>query len=178
MKKDVANNDRKVIFVYLFLQGLHDIHTLTMQPLISSNINKLVFLSLLVLMNSCNQDNESNNISNIADSQVEINLSSEQRYISTKRELDSLYNSVLTEYTSNAEMTKNIKNSQETWILYRDAQLLMKYPETDPLREGSAFNTCYFSYLTELTMERLETLKPWLNGAKEGDVCSGSINIK
>ena len=130
------------------------------------------------MITSCGQNIKDTDVAVAYDSQTELNLSSEQEYILVKHELDSILTSVLAEFKIVDEMTQNIKTSQNTWVLYRDAQLLMKYPETDPLRNSSAFNACYFSYLTELTKERIETLKPWISGAKEGDVCSGSIKIK
>lgn len=149
-----------------------------MQQYNISYINRLLFLSFVVMITSCGQNVNDIDLSPDNDSQTEINLSSEQEYVAVKHELDSVLTIVLAEYKIDEEMTKNISTSQNTWVLYRDAQLLMKYPETDPLRNGSAFNVCYFSYLMELTKERIETLKPWISGAKEGDVCSGSIKIK
>ena len=36
---------------------------------------------------------------------------------------------------------------------------------------------CEASYLDELTKSRIKTLKVWLDGIEEGDVCSGSVKI-
>jgi uncharacterized protein YecT (DUF1311 family) len=149
-----------------------------MQQKIIPYFNKLVSLNLLILITSCSQGLESNDSSNNDESQVEMNLNAEQEYISTKHVLDSIFEGLLVEYSKDDEIEMNIRASQEAWIHYRDAQLLMKYPESDPLREGSVFNTCYFSYMTELSKERITTLIPWLDGAKEGEVCSGSIKIR
>ena len=36
---------------------------------------------------------------------------------------------------------------------------------------------CEAIYLNELTKSRIETLKTWLEGIEEGDICSGSVKI-
>lgn len=40
---------------------------------------------------------------------------------------------------------------------------------------GSVYPMCAALFLKELTEERTEKLRVWLNGIEEGDVCSGSV---
>lgn len=37
---------------------------------------------------------------------------------------------------------------------------------------------CVSMYLEKLTRERIKTLKEWINGVEEGDVCIGSVKMK
>lgn len=53
----------------------------------------------------------------------------------------------------------------------------MKYPEYQDKIYGSIQPTCRAHYLTELTNERIGTLKNWSGGTVEDDVCNGSVKI-
>jgi uncharacterized protein YecT (DUF1311 family) len=64
------------------------------------------------------------------------------------------------------------------WIQFRDAEMKMKYPEREDGYYGSVYPMCWSMYLTQLTTERITTLKQWLDGTEEGDVCAGSVRIK
>jgi hypothetical protein len=37
---------------------------------------------------------------------------------------------------------------------------------------------CVLFYLEKLTLERIKTLKVWIDGIEEGDVCTGSVKTK
>jgi hypothetical protein len=52
-----------------------------------------------------------------------------------------------------------------------------RYPD-NASSYGSVFPMCWFSYLRELTEERIKKLKVWVTGIEEGDVCTGSVKIK
>jgi hypothetical protein len=56
--------------------------------------------------------------------------------------------------------------------------MLAKFPDREPGYYGSIQPTCWSNYLQELTEERTKRLKVWLTGIEEGNMCSGSVNIK
>jgi len=53
--------------------------------------------------------------------------------------------------------------------------MLVKFPKREYGYYGSVQPMCWSEYLTQLTKERISTLKIWLNGTQEGDSCSGSV---
>jgi uncharacterized protein YecT (DUF1311 family) len=111
-------------------------------------------------------------------SQSEMNMSAKLAYENADKNLNQVYNSVLRKYSGDAEFIKNLRASERLWIQFRDAELLVKYPENSEARNGSVFPLCYYLYLTEITEERTNTLTQWLNGIEDGEVCSGSIRVK
>lgn len=115
--------------------------------------------------------------STVAQTQLDINDEANASYKKADKELNTVYQRIMTKYKSDAEFIKNLKASQRLWIKFRDAELLMKYPERDFGYYGSMHSLCISNYLEQLTTDRVKTLKLWLEGAEEGDPCSGSINI-
>ena len=71
-----------------------------------------------------------------------------------------------------------MKDSQRIWITFRDTELKVKYPSTEPRYYGSIYPMYVSIYLEKLTRERIKTLKEWIDGIEEGDVCTGSVKIK
>jgi len=110
--------------------------------------------------------------------QFEMNQSAFKDFEKTDKELNLVYQKILKDYNSDANFIKNIKASQKTWIQFRDAEMKVKFPETEEGYYGSVFPMCWSSYMEELTKERIKKLKIWLDGIEEGDVCSGSVKIK
>ena len=94
------------------------------------------------------------------------------------KELNETYKTILSIYKSDTAFIKNLKASQRIWIVFRDAELKVKFPETEPRYYGSVYPMCVSSYLEKLTRERITTLKDWINGIDEGDACKGSVRIK
>ncbi len=94
------------------------------------------------------------------------------------KELNDIYKTILSDYKSDTVFIKNLKASQRIWIMFRDAELKVKYPETEPGYYGSVFPMCVSTYLEKLTKVRIETLKKWTIGIEEGDVCIGSVKMK
>ncbi len=93
--------------------------------------------------------------------------------------LNKNYNRVLSEYRKNALLLRKLKVAQRAWLVYRDAQIEALYPATKKRAEyGSVYPMCRCSALAALTTQRADELKKWIDGAEEGDVCSGSIKIK
>ena len=98
-----------------------------------------------------------------------------KEYKMVEGELNQVFNKVLTVYKSDVEFVKNIKESQDLWVKFRAAEVKAKFPLG---REyGSAYTVCVNDFLTHMTNERMTTLKLWLKGTYQGDVCSGSVRI-
>ena len=98
-----------------------------------------------------------------------------KEYKMVEGELNQVFSKVLTVYKADSEFIKNIKESQDLWVKFRAAELKAKFPEG---REyGSPYTMCVNDFLTEMTNERITTLKVWLKGTYQGDVCSGSVRI-
>jgi uncharacterized protein YecT (DUF1311 family) len=93
--------------------------------------------------------------------------------------LNKSYNQVLSEYKKNALLIRKLKIAQRAWLAYRDAQIEALYPALNkPAEYGSVYPMCRCNALATLTTQRADELKKWIDGAEEGDVCSGSIKVK
>lgn len=117
-------------------------------------------------------------MSAFSQTQAQINADAQEAYKKADKELNEVYKKILTDYQSDTLFIKNFKKSQRIWVSFRDAELKVKYPETEPGFYGSSFSMCVANYLETLTLDRIKTLKKWLEGSEEGDVCSGSIKTK
>jgi len=131
-------------------------------------MQKIIVVSLLLLLVTFSS----------AQTQVELNEQEHKRYLKTDSELNSIYQNILKEYASDTAFVKNLKVSQKLWIQFRDAEMKMKYPDREPGYYGSVQPMCWSIYLTQLTEDRIKTLKQWLDGIEEGDVCAGSTKTK
>lgn len=102
-----------------------------------------------------------------------------EEYRKADIELNNVYQKILIEYKSDSIFIDRLKKTQSIWISYRDAELEMKFPaENKQLEYGSIYPMCVSIFLKELTEERTEKLKVWLNGIEEGDMCLGSVKLK
>lgn len=110
--------------------------------------------------------------------QSEMNNDAAESYKKADGELNKIYKAILSEYKSDTLFIKNFKASQRIWITFRDAELKMKYPETEPGYYGSVHPMCVSIYLEKLTSERVKTLQQWIDGIEEGDACNGSVKVK
>lgn len=114
-----------------------------------------------------------------AQTQGEMNEDACAKHKKGDTEMNAVYRQVLTKYKSETVFLVKFKAAQRAWVAFRDAHLESLYPEANKLPAyGSVNPMCRCSVLTELTAERTKQLKQWLNGAEEGDVCSGSVKIK
>jgi len=100
------------------------------------------------------------------------------QYTKAEKEINAVYQKVLQQYSADKEFVKNLKAAQRLWIQFRDAEIKARYPNQNPGYYGSVYPTCVSDLKTQLTNERTKTLKLWLTGIPEGDVCSGSIRAK
>ncbi len=111
-----------------------------------------------------------------AQTQSEMHKHASEAYKKADLELDRVYQKILVEYRTDSIFIDRLINAQRIWKLYRDAEFEMKFPsENEHVEYGSVYPTCASEFLKEMTEVRLEHLKLWLKGIKEGDMCSGSI---
>ena len=115
------------------------------------------------------------NLSIFAQTQAEMTRDAMEEYKQTDKELNNVYQSILTEYEADTLFIYNLKSSQRLWIQFRDAEMAMKYPNYPENSYGTMYLSCSALYLTELTEKRITTLSQWLKGAEEGDACNGSV---
>ena len=93
----------------------------------------------------------------------------------TEKEINSVYQKILKQYSSDFGFIKNLKTSQKLWIQFRDAEMKMKFPDRPTGYYGSIQPMCWFNYMADLTKDRIKTLDTWVTGTVEGDACSGSV---
>jgi uncharacterized protein YecT (DUF1311 family) len=93
--------------------------------------------------------------------------------------LNKNYNQILKQYRKDAAFLRKLKIAQRAWVAYRNAQVEALYPEPDKRTAyGSIYPTCRCLALAKVTTLRAEDLRRWIDGAEEGDTCSGSIKGK
>ena len=115
----------------------------------------------------------------VSQTQQEMNITAKQAYIEADKTLNIVYQNILTEYKTDTAFIEKLKISQRLWIQFRDAELDMKFPkENKGYNYGSVYPMCVSYYLKSLTEQRTQTLKEWLTGIEEGDVCKGSVKLK
>jgi uncharacterized protein YecT (DUF1311 family) len=111
-----------------------------------------------------------------AQTQYEMNTKAQDNFLKADKELNSVFKRIIAEYKEDTLFIKNLKTAQKVWMQFRDAELKMKFPDTNEY--GSVFPMCWSIYKEQLTRDRIKTLNEWLTGDPEGDVCSGSTKIK
>ncbi len=109
--------------------------------------------------------------------QTKMNLDAKSKFDLADKQLNDIYKRILNDYKEDIKFTEQLRVSQRIWIQFRDAEMLVKFPEKDASYYGSVFSMCWYSYKEELTSERIKRLRLWLIGTDEGDVCSGSIKF-
>lgn len=112
-----------------------------------------------------------------AQTQQEMKNSAHQSYKDADTELNYVYAQIFKEYKADSTFLNALKASQRNWMVFRDSEVLMKYPEQGRLAYGSMHPMCESTLLMNLTRERINTLNTWLVGIEEGDGCSGSVKI-
>lgn len=109
-----------------------------------------------------------------AQSQSTLNANASKQYQAADKELNSVYQQIIKEYSSKPVFIRNLKAAQRAWIKLRTADLAARFPSSGG---GSATPMCKSMYLENITRERTKYLRAWVTGIPEGDVCSGSIKI-
>lgn len=110
--------------------------------------------------------------------QFDLNETEHNKYLKADKELNGIYQRILKDYKQDTAFIKNLKVSQRLWVQFRDAEMKVKYPDRPEGYYGSVQPMCWSIYLTQLTQERINTLREWLKGTEEGDACSGSVMLK
>jgi len=134
------------------------------------NTNNIRFALILIMGFIC--------ATGFAQTQAEMNLEAGNAYKKADKELNEVYKKILQEYKSDSVFIKNLKASQRIWVSFRDAELKMKYPDREDGYYGTIHPLCILNYLEQLTKDRIKTLKVWLDGLEEGEVCGGSVKVK
>ena len=114
----------------------------------------------------------------LGQTQADMNQSSGDDFKQADKELNQVYQKIRQEYKGQTDFLKSLKASQQIWIKFRDAEMLVKYPKSKQADQGSVFPMCWSGYKAELTRQRTKTLQVWLDGIEEGDTCSGSVKKK
>jgi uncharacterized protein YecT (DUF1311 family) len=115
-------------------------------------------------------------ISGYAQSQGQMNADAYTAYEKADKQLNTVYQMILRQYSKNTQFIKNLKVSQRLWIQLRDADVAAKFPQGGSY--GSVEPACRAGYLETYTLNRTKFLKVWLEGISEGDVCNGSVKMK
>jgi uncharacterized protein YecT (DUF1311 family) len=115
-----------------------------------------------------------------AQTQADLNSCAGEEYAAADAELNRVYKQILEKYRDEPKFIAKLRAAQRAWLTYRDAELDAKFPHADEksVYYGSIFPMCDSQYKAGLTRERVAKLREWLDGAEEGDVCSGSVRIK
>jgi len=111
------------------------------------------------------------------ETQTDLSQKASATYEESDKHLNTVYQTLISDYKDDALFLKNLKESQRLWVQFRDAELALKYPEYGGASYGSSISMCKSTYLKELTDKRVSTLRIWVNGIAEGDVCAGSVKL-
>lgn len=118
-------------------------------------------------------------LASFGQTQSEMNQEAFAYYKEKDAELNLVYNKILKEYGNEKDFIINLKKAQNIWIQFRDAEIAMRFPKEDKLLHyGSVYPMCKSYILAEMTEQRTNKLKVWLEGIEEGEVCLGTIKMK
>lgn len=109
--------------------------------------------------------------------QLQMNEAACAEYKQADREMNRVYLKIVSDYRGNLAFIKAIKKAQLAWLRYRDAHVESIFPG-NASQYGSVSTMCRCGSLAEITKERTQTLKRWLEGIEEGDVCAGTMRVK
>lgn len=127
---------------------------------------RLVFIFFLTL-----------NLSGFSQTQAENNIDACTKFKESDKRLNEVYKAILTIYSNDTIFIQNLKKSQRIWIQFRDAEMLVKYPDYSDQTIDSIQPSCHSNYKRELTDQRIDRLIDWVIGIEEGYNCNGSIQF-
>ena len=113
----------------------------------------------------------------IAQSQIELNYESCDKYRDADKELNIVYQNILRKHSNDTLFIKNLKETQNNWIKLKESDRELYMPE-EAIRYSAA-PMCICQFLLDLTEKRTEFLKKWVAGPEKRDgwVCGvGAIN--
>jgi uncharacterized protein YecT (DUF1311 family) len=137
----------------------------------------IIGLFTLVICGSLAAEGTSASCLETAITQAELNQCNAADLQTADAELNRVYKKIQVMYADDPAFLQKLKLAQRAWITFRDAQVEMMYPPhpEEPGYYGSVQPMCDSNYRAQLTLERVATLKTWLAGSTEGDMCSGSV---
>jgi uncharacterized protein YecT (DUF1311 family) len=109
-----------------------------------------------------------------AQSQGAMTACAAQSLSAADKELNQVYQQVLSKYAKDTVFVGKLKTAQKAWLAFRDAELAARFPDNDKSNYGSVYPMCADGELEAMTRKRTEELRAWLKGTQEGDVCAGS----
>ena len=140
----------------------------------------LVALAMLPL--AANAGNDDRIQCDPAGSQAGINACAGAEFGAADAELNRTWKEIQARYADQPLFLERLVTAQRAWLAFRDAELQAMYPlapgERANIVYGSSFGMCESGFKAELTRQRTAQLKRWLDGAEEGDICSGSVRIE
>jgi uncharacterized protein YecT (DUF1311 family) len=113
-----------------------------------------------------------------AQAQQPANQQAFEDFQTAEARLDSVYHSILQAYRGDQQFIQKLRQSQEAWRAYRDAEVAMKYPPRAAIDGGSAPSHCRYRFLADLIWTRISSLKTWLRGMPADDDCRGSVRAR
>lgn len=100
-------------------------------------------------------------------SQMEMNATAAANYRKADKDLNVVYQSVMKKHAKDAVFLKSMKAAQKAWIVFRNAEMIAKFPHKDEANYyGSIFGLDWNSTLQELTDKRTKELKVYLKETK------------
>jgi uncharacterized protein YecT (DUF1311 family) len=113
----------------------------------------------------------------VAQTQQELTDEACGKYKEADADMTQVYERILKEYQKDADFIPKLRAAQRAWLTFRDAHLAALYPREGAGAHGNVQPMCRCAILAQLTLERTQQLRDWLDGTQEGDVCAGSIRI-
>jgi len=108
-----------------------------------------------------------------AETQAKMTVDACHELDKSNSEMKEIYRRILKDNMDEKRFTVAFERAQRAWSVFRDAHLHALYPKA-PDSYGTTHEMCRCLVLNQMTRERIETLKKWLSGGMEGDVCQGS----
>ena len=95
--------------------------------------------------------------------QSEMNAEAAADYRKADKALNVVYQGVMKKHAKEALFLKAMKTAQKAWIVFRDAEMIAKFPHKDEaMYYGSMFGLLWNQALEELTTKRTKELKAYL----------------
>ena len=116
-------------------------------------------------------------ISLVYKTQTDLNIERYESCLMTEKKLDSIYSKIKDLYKSDEGIfLLDLEKSQDLWLKYLEAQMIVKYPKNIIGRDRTFFSLCYNDYKMKLLNQRIEELIAWTEGL-EDVTCSGSTGV-
>jgi uncharacterized protein YecT (DUF1311 family) len=112
-----------------------------------------------------------------ATTQHELNECAKKALAEAESEMQRVTRQIRTHNAQLPEFLNEFEKAQKAWAAFRDAELKALFP-LDTAEYGSVFPMCYLLWKAELTRQRIDQLKRWVDGVEEGDVCAGSQPVR